>query len=275
MAEKKEEKKKKDDDGGQDDSQKTQGKTTPDNQDSEDKVAKLEKKLGELGETVSSYKEFINGASVVINTIAFSPELREAFQSQLKKQYGMVGEGQKSGQQQEQKPEEKKTPSQSSGEFKEIDSRVSGVEVSQRERIINDFEDRYGISKLKDEERKEARKKIEGFLNDFGQSVKNVPLPMLGKSLERAFVSTHAEKLREEGKLEGFTQARGNDQATMPTMGSSSLRSEGENKDLTTGQKKWAEKLGVDVEKAKEKYFSQEKEATTPSKAEEKVKEEK
>jgi hypothetical protein len=102
-----------------------------------------------------------------------------------------------------------------------------------------------------------------------------MPVQVLASNLEKAYVATHAEKLREEGKLEGFTQAHANNLATMPNLSGGSLRTEGEGKDLTSGQKDWAKKLGVDENKAKETYLNQDKEATTPSAAEKKAEEKK
>ena len=242
------------------------------NQNFEEKYSSLEKKFGELSENFQNYKEFTDGATVVINTIAGNPDLARSFREELQKTYGsgVVQPGQESGQQQKQDPEKKETPNVPNEQIKAIDGRVSGVEASRREEIVRGFEDKYGISSLKPEEQKETRKQIEGFMNDFGSSVKTVPLTVLSNNLEKAYVATHAEKLRSEGRLEGFTQAHANNQATMPSMSSGTIETNSEG-GLTSGQKLWAGKLGVDENAAAEAVKNQDKEYITPSDAEKKA----
>jgi hypothetical protein len=235
-------------DKGNEDKDKTSG-TSP----SDAKIAELEKKLGAMGEEWGQAREFINGASTVINTIAFNPELREKFQTTYKQ--NMVAGREGAGQQQGEDKAKKTTVTPSKGEGEELTRTVRDVEVSQRESIIRDFETRYGIDKLKDEERKEARRKIESHFNQWGQSVKNAPLSALDSQLDSAYVSTHAQKLREEGKLEGITQARGNALGTMGSFGGG-VPDRGDTKELTPKQKEWAKKLNVDEDKATKRYFS-------------------
>ena len=56
------------------------------------KYNKLEKKIGEMSATMDAQREFIDGASRVINTLAYTPKLREAFQDEYKKQQGVQGQ---------------------------------------------------------------------------------------------------------------------------------------------------------------------------------------
>lgn len=272
MAEEKKDKKEEGQDNGQDKKTKQDSSNT---QTSEEKVAELEKKLGELGDSFNQYKEFTDGATLVINTIAGNPELANAFRQELKKRQGVVEEGEDDDKQQGQDKDKKNDNAVPSEEIKAVNQRMSGVETSRREEIIKSFESSYGIDKLKEEEKKEVRREIAGFFGNFGWKIDEMPIQVLASNLDKAYVATHAEKLREEGKLEGFTQAHANDLATMGTMSSDSLRSEGESKDLTPTQKEWAKKLGVDESKAKETYLNQDKEATTPSEAEKKASEKK
>lgn len=232
----------------------------PQEDSSDDKLASFEKKLEEMNKFQESTRDFIDGATVVINTLASSPELTNAFQSELKKRYGVDVSGEGSSEQPLKAPEKTETAPPATPPGNDVVSRVEGVELSQREQVVRDFEDAYGISKLKGEERTEARRKIEGFLNDFGQSVKTIPLPTLRKTLDKAYLGSHAEQLREEGRLEGMTQMVGNAQGVMGTISSTTPGSETE-EGLSPKQVEWAKKLNVDPEKAKETYLKRDQES--------------
>lgn len=230
------------------------------------KVEELEKKLGELSETIGAQNEFIQSATPVINAFAFTPELKQAWD-----QYGrpkVVGAGEDVGQQPQQEPQKKEVIGSTQGTDQFIDKRLDEVSSSQREEIVTAFERDYGIAGLKEEERKDARRKVETYLNEFGWSVKNVPLPQLRSSLEKAYVGSHAEKLREEGKLEGFAEARTNENATLGTFPSTGVPQFTESRDFTSKQREWMKKLRVDEEKAKETYFNKDDEENRVSGAE-------
>jgi len=213
---------------------------------SDDKFSALEKELSALKEAQAKQEQFLQGSNLVIRTIAGDPELTKSFQDKLKQQQGQPAQQQ---QQEQQEPQ------------RQMDNRIAGVEASQREKVVKDFEKEYGITGLKDTDKKEARQKIANYLSDFGWSIKTVPLQNLSKTLDRAYVGTHAEKLREEGKLEGFTQARQTASASMPTLGGG-VPTVSETKGLTAKQKEWNKKLGVDDKKAEEIYSAMEEEKT-------------
>lgn len=230
------------------------------------KVSELEKKLGELSETIGTQNEFIQSVTPVINAFAFTPELKKAWD-----EYGrpkVVGTGEGVGQQETTQQTEQKTVPSPQGQNPVVDQRLEEVTSSQREEIVTAFERDYGIGNLKDEERKDARRKVETYLNEFGWSVKNIPLPQLRNSLEKAYVGSHAEKLKEEGKLEGFAQARANENAMMGTMPSTGIQSQTSTQEFTPKQKEWMKKLRVDEEKAKQTYFSKDEEEFRVSGAE-------
>lgn len=233
------------------------------------RIDELEKKLSDMGDTISAQNEFIQGASVVINTLAYTPELRKAFQDQLKKQ-NVVGEGEGNGKQQEADTEKKTDVPVSKGTDEDITRQVTDVVTSQRENIIDQFEKEHGINSLPDADRKESRRKIETYLNEFGWSVRNIPLKNLKSNLEKAFMGSNIDKLREEGKLEGIAQFRTNEQGSMGTYSSEEGKLGEPKKELTKDQTEFAEKLGVDVEGAKETYLSKDEEYKRKAKAEEK-----
>ena len=225
----------------------------PEKKEEPDRLAELEKKLGEHSEYIGKTKEFVEGASVVINTIAGSPELTKAFQQEVQKKYNL---GAVPAQQAPQGGSQEQPPAQSPNETKQIDDRVTGVETSQREQVIRNFESSHGIDSLGSEERSKVRKGITTYLADFGLKIDTIPLPLLQNNLEKAFVGTHAEKLREEGKLEGMTKARELQNATIGTMGGTTP-TPSEEKGLSPAQKEWAKRLGVEEEGAAKLYIAQ------------------
>jgi hypothetical protein len=210
----------------------------------------LKTKVGELGETIGGYKDFIDGASVVINTLAYTPELRTAFQESLKKQYG-VGQQQTQGDKAQTTAtgDQKSTPTVTD----DVNRKLEDVTGSQRLQIVESFEKEYAISSLDKEERKQTRQAIEAYLNDFGWSLKTAPLSALKGALEKAYVGTRAEKLKEQGKLEGVAQFRQNQMGAFGTM-SGGAPSSDESGELTPAQKEWAEKFNLDLGKVKETY---------------------
>lgn len=239
---------------------------------SKDEWQNLQKQMGQFSDYVNRTDEFVRGASVVVDTMASNPELRQSFQSELRQRYpDMVGEGEESGQQQRKTQQKEYDSSDGEGQTSDVSRKVSDVEASQRDAVVRDFEKDYGINKLPKEEQTEARRKIESYLNNFGLSVKNNPLSNLRGNLERAYLGTHAEKLKEEGKLEGIVQATANNQATMGTISGTAPDSGSDSEvKLTDAQRKWAEKLGVDPEKAEEAYKKRDEEYKRTSKAEQK-----
>lgn len=224
------------------------------------RIKELERKLAEQGDTIKQQQETIQQAEAMANIIAYNPQLKDHFVKVRDGAYGISQQG--SGEQQEQESAEKKEATAPASKTPVVDPAVQDLKASQREMILRDFEARYGISNLKDEERKEARRKIENFMNEWGTSVQTAPLATLNKQLESAYVSTHAEKLKEEGKLEGFATAMTNAQASMPSMGGSRTDVE-EQEALSQGQLTWAKKLGVDPQKAAETYRKRDEEQTT------------
>lgn len=229
------------------------------------------KKLNdEFRKYVEETNDFIKGSSVVVNTLAADPNLRSSFQEALKKQYGVVGEGEGTGEQSKQTSTSTQTGSTSQA-ADGITKRIDSMEITQREEIISEFEKEMGILTMKPEEQKEARRQVESYLNDFGWSVKDVPLPSLRKNLERAYVGTvGVSKLREEGKLEGIAAFRTNQVATMGSIPGGAPENQDQTPKLDEKQKKWTEKLGVNTEEAEKTYLERDKEDTRIPKSEQK-----
>lgn len=228
--------------------------------------------IEELNKFRTEAEDYLKGASVVVNTLATDPALTNAFRAKLT---GVVEPGQTPGQQPQQTPTSPKNDDDDGAKTKTYNDGLEEVKSSQREEIVTAFERDYGIFGLPDEGRKEARRKVEGFLNEFGWSVKTAPLTQLRGSMEKAYVATHAEKLREEGKLEGFVQARTNESGVMGSFPSGVVQTNNQEVELTPKQAEWAKKLGVDPEGAKKTYLDRDNEETRKSQAEIKAEESK
>lgn len=234
--------------------------------DYEKQIKDLQKQISEFGEYRRNTEEFIKGASIVVNTLSSSPELTNAFQQQLGRQYPEFA-GQTASQQPQQVQTQGQTNTSGNATAQVADKRIEDIAQSQREEILANFEKRYGIDSLKDEERKEVRRKVETYLNEFGWSAKTLPLTQLSSSLDKAYVGTHAEKLREEGKLEGIAQARQNQMGAMSSMSGTAPNPE-HAQDLSEKQKEWVGKLGVDEEKAAKTYLTRSEEEKRVPKSE-------
>lgn len=224
----------------------------------EDKVKELEKKLGDLSNTLAEQNEYIQGTSVVLNTIAYTPELKQQFQSAVQRLYNP-----ENGQQLPQVPPQAPVVPGKQDQNAQIANTVKDVATSQRESIILQFEKDYGLEGMKDTERKDSRGKIEKYLNEFGQSAQTAPLTVLRANLEKAYIGSHAEKLKEEGKLEGFAQGRAVANGIMGTFpGGVPIQNE-DKKALNDKQTKWVERLGIDPEKVK-KVMTQDEQKVIP-----------
>lgn len=221
--------------------------------------------IDELNKFRTEAEEVLKGSAFVVNTLASDPKLTAAFRAKVS---GVVEPGEANGQQQEQTPPQTPPANDDGAKATAYSQDLNEVKASQREEIVNAFERDYGIAGLPEETRKESRRNLEGFLNTFGWSVKTAPLTQLRDSMEKAYVATHAEKLREEGKLEGFVQARTNESGVMGSFPSGVMQTEGQEAELTPKQKEWANKLGVDEEGAKKAYFDRDSEETRKSSGE-------
>lgn len=225
------------------------------------KVKELEDKLGQALQYIEDDKkykaenqEFIRDASVVINTLAFDENLRTQFRETLKKNNGVVEPGEKPSVEPAKEPAKVKDVPGESSKIEELGKRIDTVESTEREKIVRDFEGEYGFDKLNVEEAKTERRKVEEYLRTFGLSARTAPTTILKDVLNKAYIGTHAEKLKEEGKLEGFAQARTNEMGAMGGFSSSSPNTQGGEVKLTEKQAEWAKKLGVDPEGAAKTY---------------------
>ena len=231
------------------------------NKDNSGEVEALKKQFSEKEEAwkkketeFEETKRFAEGSSIVINAIANNPELRDRVKAHLK-EAGLVAGGEESDDKSDKGGQKKDDAGTSDPETKKINERLSGIEGSQREQVINEFESKSGISTLKDEEKKEVRKQLESRLNRLGLSVKDAPLSTLPTVLSDAYLLMRADKLKDEGKMEGLKIARQNEGGVMGSFSGASIEEESD-KGLSDKQAGWLKKLKVDPEKAKKIYLT-------------------
>jgi hypothetical protein len=221
-------------------------KESPKEDPREKRIKELESEIGRMGNELGSQKEFIEQANVVINTVAYNPELKSKFQEVYQRAYGVPAE---------QQVKEETTP-KIAGDVDEQSERlnkdVADIKASTREEKVAEFEKRFGITNLPADQQKKVRAEIGTYLSDFGQNIKTVPLTKLPVLLERTYMSIKAKELKEEGRLEGFAEARENAYGTINTMPSGNINPSSSG--ITPKQAEIAEKLGVDPEKVAESW---------------------
>lgn len=221
-------------------------KESPKEDPREKRIKELESEIGRMGNELGSQKEFIEQANVVINTVAYNPELKSKFQEAYQKAYGIPAE---------QQVKEETTP-KIAGDVDEQNERlnkdVADIKASTREEKVAEFEKRFGITNLPADQQKKVRAEIGTYLSDFGQNINTVPLTKLPVLLERTYMSIKAKELKEEGRLEGFAEARENAYGTINTMPSGNINPSSSG--ITPKQAEIAEKLGVDPEKVNESW---------------------
>lgn len=220
----------------------------------EELKSSFEKKLGEQGEQLGQFQEYVTGTSAILNAIAADPNLTQQVREKL------LGQN-VPAQQQPQAQNQGNPPSIPQSSDNQIARTVNDVVQTQRVDTIREFEREMGILDLPKEEQEAARKRIGEELASFGWTINDLPTQNLRASLQKAYTLTQAEKLREEGKLEGFAQARTNSIASMGNITGGAPQVNEQTTELTPKQKEWMKKLGVkDEEGAKKLYQDRENE---------------
>lgn len=131
-------------------------------------------------------------------------------------------------------------------------------------RTIGEFESRFGIDALPQEQRTALHVKIGNELKELldpdgkkttQKIIQDIPLDKLPRYLEKAYKLATGDDAKEKARLEGIIQSRQNGEATFGTITSSSTKSE---ESLTPEQREVARKLGV----SEENYLKQLKKDT-------------
>jgi hypothetical protein len=228
------------------------------NSELETKIKDLEKKLGEASSEKEKMEAYVKQAEELAGVIDYwsreDPGVINTLKEKYKKVYGspVVPEGKPAGEQPKKESAKEAADDMENGKIKEVNEKLDKVTTMQRDQVIRDFEEKYGISGLPEEERKEVRRNIESHLNVFGQSVTNAPVENLGTVLKEAYKVVSLDKAVKEKGYEAAADAYRNLSGSMPTMSSRNLPAEDEKGVLTPKQKEWADKLGVDSKRAEE-----------------------
>lgn len=232
----------------------------------QDQAEKLfQDKLSNVGTLTQQEKQdlisFTENMGVILDVIETNPELKRQVQEGARQRMGGSNANQDQGnnnqgvssQQQNQGQGQNNDSQVPNSQVKELDQQVGSVVRSRRAEIIEGFEKQYGIANLPEAERGEARKKIATKLLQWGHKVETIPVDHLKGLFEDAYLASSPEKLRDQSYTEGILAARAGDNANMPAMSSGSAQSsDNQGGKLTQGQQNYAEKLGVDVDRAKE-----------------------
>lgn len=122
------------------------------------------------------------------------------------------------------------------------------VRLFQEKGVYADFEAKYGIDKLSDSDRKEARAKVGAYLGKWApRGVKNIPLHLLGGYLEDAYLLANKDVIKEQGKAEGRVQQRAAEAGAIGSIPSGEA-SAPKKTELTPAQKAIAKKAKISEE---------------------------
>lgn len=228
-----------------------------------------QKKITEQGGVLQEQAKYVRDADTVAQLIQANPDLRAQLKSAYEKQYGggVVETRKEPSKQSEKEPTEKDTTKVADPKIEELDKSVGDIERQLRSKAIKDFEDNSGISNLPDEQKGDVRRKIEEYLNTFGQSVGKVPMSMMSEVLDKANKAINVEQMVEDGRMEGMAELYRNTSGGMPHMQGRRIEAEKEEA-LTPEQIEWANKLKVPLDQAKEIIKDKENEQDRKSGAE-------
>jgi hypothetical protein len=190
--------------------------------DLEKAYAEMEKKQGEMGTELGQAREFMTVLQPLLDEIRDDPKLFAELDKRLRDKSG------------------DKSESVSDKEGSE-EVRETAADI-----VIARFEEKYGVDRLPDEERRELRKKIGDEVFELtGKQLTKLDLRRLPTVLDKAYFLANKEKLVEKSKLEALSEARNNNAAAIGSMPSSGGKSE---TTLTHEESKIASKLGLSTE---------------------------
>jgi hypothetical protein len=218
-------------------------------------VEALKKKIDELSKQNEELSEFAKAAVPVIKFMNEDETISKTFNERWEAKFNPSAKN--------NKPDVRENE-----EIATLRDDVNSVKAENRAKAIKDFEDRVGISRLPEKERSEIREKIGKELKEAGIDLKTLDSTRVDTVLEK-FHRLVDPKAAEQAEKNGYLKGYMNGTATMPSInGGGNIPEVQEDGKLTPEQIKWAEKLGVDPEKAAEVVKNKDKEKDTPSKAE-------
>jgi len=183
----------------------------------------LEKKLGDQGVEVGQAREFIDQVKPILELVRDDPALFAAVDAKLK---------------------EKMSPKNSPQSDSQPDKGQEENRTATSDLVIARFEEKYGIDKLPDEERKALRGRIGSeVLEMTGTSLDKVDLRRLNSVLEKAYILANKEENDKKTKLEAQIEAQANQEAGISSLRSSSPKTE--EITLTPEEARVATKMGL------------------------------
>jgi len=233
-------------------------------------LSDAQKELGNIRSERDEATKYATEAASLIKVVAENEDIKERVRDAYNKAFGNHPMAPQPNSDQQDKGEKKKgnddVPNKGSDNTNE---KLSRIERTQRNQIIKNFEEKKGIYSLESEKQKEVKREVEKYLNTFGQSVETAPVEILETVMEKAYQAVDVDRAIKEGKLEGYAAAYTTAAGALPHLSGRRIEADRE-EGLTTAQKEWAEKLGVDPKEAAEAYKNKDNEYKTPSKAEKK-----
>ena len=233
-------------------------------------LAEAQKKIGEQGGQLKNQTKYVEDADSVAQVIQANPELQTQLRDAYAKHYGakpVVEQKKEPGEQPKKDPTKKDITPVADAKVTQLTEDVGELKKGARSSAIKKFEDAVGITELPDEQKKDARRQIEQYVNTFGQSIKTAQVSALPEVLDLANKAINVEKMVEDGKMEGMAELYNNQSGSMPSMSGRRLDVENEG-ELTPGQLDYTKKLGVDPEQAKKVVEEKENEQERLSGAE-------
>jgi len=219
-----------------------------------EQLSEAQKKITEQGGQLQTQAQYVKDADSVAQLISANPDLQSQLKDAYQKQYGgggVVDKGEGIGEQPKKESEKKDDTPGADPKVEKLTKDIGELKGNQRRDTIRKFEDASGITELPEAQRKEARQKIEGYLNTFDQTIASVPLNLLPTMLDNANKAINVEKMVADGKMEGMAELYRNQSGSVPQMQGRRLEAEAED-DLTPAQIAWAKKLDVPLDRAKE-----------------------
>jgi len=198
----------------------------------------LEKKLGQQSDEVSKARQYLQERELLSKAVARSPELYGMLEREINVVTGKETD----------KPKDDQKGSEEAGT---TDPQVADLRRAEENRIISDFQSKYGIGKMPKDERKDLMKKVSNQLAELydpagskpvGTILSSIKLDQLGKALDNSYWLANKDALVDRGKVPN------QDFASIGTISSSSS-GKSDSTSLTDRERFTAERLGVSPEK--------------------------
>lgn len=198
----------------------------------------LERKVGEMSGEVKQKDELIKQMNIVLAAIEKDPTRSELVKNWIKELSGDDSD----------KKDVKK------------DDKGSDTRRAVESEIVRKFESRYGLDKLKGEDKAKAQTKLgnalweladpKGEYKSYEELLDHIPLQKLDRLLENAYWVSNRDVISEKIQLEERAKKRENDMASIGGLSSASINEQGE-VELTPDEIKTAQKMNIPVEKYK------------------------